>query len=745
MRTNYRGQVRAAAEALHIEVSNDLSWRGHPIDRVAQASPETSKEELTARVTGVLYRAFYVYGEPVDVSRITEQPLTLSGSAQFVQRLVAANTGRGYWRHDATVTSRDGNEVVIDHGGAGFRVPAGSVAHKMSDTGVIVEIPGVLPMSSPGFVSFVGDCGPPRPIDGRLARLYWNVTSAGAPILIAAVTDALNIAAIPFQLKVHANDQPWTARADAAVLYLDRRDVAVGWSVVRAIHQRLRPLMRAGTPALTRRLAQGLALADDPGNTLSFGVHRCSLVAEGFVEAHLHGCASPDEQVDAVADIFAATGHSIDAPYLHQDAPEIELDDTPRLDSIPISVTCAPTRNWMGAAGRLADMIARQALWHERRCTWLERSQINPGVGGWQPMGSDLYGGLAGIGLMFAQLWSQTRDPGHRRHAYGALRQVLVRLPEEGGSPGLYTGSTGAGLGITLAGLALEDSELLAAGTRAALQGAQRLLDDGHPSAFDLLNGLAGAVVVLLRLHHTGAANALEMATALGMRLVEGGTRTEQGMCWMDKERAESVALVGMAHGAAGCVWALAELASVTGDDRFRDAAERGCRYERSWFDPQLNNWADLRDSSVGSPGLAARWDRFSWCYGAPGIALSRIRMAHLTGSLVAADEATAAVSATRAAATSFPRLCHDASLCDGAAGLAEVLTLTPAELSRADDVATAHSLVGAALAAYQTEGPWPGGCGLMVGAAGVVYAALRMTFPEVPSPFMVPPASDSW
>ncbi len=51
--------------------------------------------------------------------------------------------------------------------------------------------------------------------------------------------------------------------------------------IVADAHRRIEPWLRPASPALTKPLAPGLALAEDPGaGTESFGMNRCRLLAE---------------------------------------------------------------------------------------------------------------------------------------------------------------------------------------------------------------------------------------------------------------------------------------------------------------------------------------------------------------------------------------------------------------------------------------------------------------------------------
>ena len=83
-----------------------------------------------------------------------------------------------------------------------------------------------------------------------------------------------------------------------------------------------------GIPALTRRIAEGVAFAEDPGGGQSFGADRCRLVAEALVTAHEEGKTSVEARVGRVRERLRAAGTSLEAPYLGPDSPG-DLDLTP--------------------------------------------------------------------------------------------------------------------------------------------------------------------------------------------------------------------------------------------------------------------------------------------------------------------------------------------------------------------------------------------------------------------------------
>jgi len=169
-----------------------------------------------------------------------------------------------------------------------------------------------------------------------VARVYWNVGRAGAGLLMRAVTSELNAARAPFHLKV-VDDPLGFARADSAVLYVERAAWETAAPAIERAHAQVAPYLRAPVPPIAKRLARGVAAADDPpeaaesreGPTESFGTSRCRLVAEGVWDAQ------GGDAVSAVRARFARAGISLDAPYLNAGSHDIfslRLADAPLPD-----------------------------------------------------------------------------------------------------------------------------------------------------------------------------------------------------------------------------------------------------------------------------------------------------------------------------------------------------------------------------------------------------------------------------
>lgn len=397
-------------------------------------------------------------------------------------------------------------------------------------------------------------------------------------------------------------------------------------------------------------------------------------------------------------------------------------------------------QRFLDTAYDIGAMLCRDALWWQDRCTWLQ-DDVSRVQQGWhlvrKTCSPDLYDGTAGIALFLARLAACTEDPIIARVARGAARQTAARALSTGNAPapGLYAGGMGSAYALVQAGECLRDEGLMAAG----IDIAERVVaSDGTGWGADIIGGSAGAIIVALHLQpFARGRNLNEWARAQGEHLLSCAQEIPQGLNWVAD--ANSPALTGIAHGAAGIAWALGELAVAVNEDRFRAAAMRAIHFEDSCFDPARGNWADCL------PTEASSLYRMAWCYGAPGIALTRLRLWHLFGDPKLRADAAIAVSTTmRDVQASLERAESNYSLCHGLAGNADILIDAYRALGDEEIQKVAGTVGVAGIEHYATPGiPWPSGIGpdgaatpgLMLGLAGIGHFYLRLYDPDtVPS-----------
>jgi hypothetical protein len=320
----YEARLREALRVLEVHSPTEFSWRGERSQRLsrkvsAALAPETARAFLISNIQETLYADFYMRGG-VRPGRDKTSNVDLPGRTEFVERLSAANTGRGYlvdkwvvrrYEPDAMVVHRNGLDLWVKPEEC---VPTNGHEDNTEET-VALWFPKEHLTFSPGFYVALSDATSPERQTDKILRLYWNLREGGAEPFIRATTTILNQVGVDFKAKVLRNPGMFT-RCDAGVLYLPRSDYFHHRQLIANIHTRIAPSLRRRLPVFTKPLAHGLALAEDTGTGRSFGMDRCRLIAKGAVRAHEHTARSLHDRVSAVADCFVEAGLDFDRPYL---------------------------------------------------------------------------------------------------------------------------------------------------------------------------------------------------------------------------------------------------------------------------------------------------------------------------------------------------------------------------------------------------------------------------------------------
>lgn len=117
---------------------------------------------------------------------------------------------------------------------------------------------------------------PPHP----LRRVYWSVAWDRVGDVLRRLVPVLDATGRPWSLKCPTQAAEF-ARVDSLVVYVAQLDWPAFEPPVRALALRLAPDLRDAVPPLTDPIARGVALADSPGRTQSFGQSRCVALAQG--------------------------------------------------------------------------------------------------------------------------------------------------------------------------------------------------------------------------------------------------------------------------------------------------------------------------------------------------------------------------------------------------------------------------------------------------------------------------------
>jgi lantibiotic biosynthesis protein len=771
-------------DAVEIRSPTQFTFRG----AVRDIGVQTDRDNLQAApgvvpLVSVLELDLYwkLYTKPTDPDAVPiADPMA---RRQLMAALSAANTGQGTWEPGWTI------EHVDEHGHVSVR--KNGIIFWVPEAGLRVRQGGLKPGQScrvkvgkesrywmPGYYVAIGD-GVPDEDDATetvepLVRYYWHLTQEAAVPLMAAATSLLNAAGVPFRLKVLADPGAYR-RADAGVLYLNRADERRVGDIIVRIHQCIAAGLRPEVPMLTKQIALGLGLAEDPGGPLSFGQHRCKLAATAMWRSYVNGELERDRRAETLAAVFSEAGLQPMRPYLEPGADDhyalpatSEASDcSDALTSVMLSPLEMQSSSQasdgaiplLEGAIRIGEKLCDDAVWDVMGClcNWMGRPTSRDDGPEAEAtlissaLGPDLYAGSAGVALFLAQLYHETGDVRFRRTAEGAIARSIRQLRRQPTASRQSAVSFYCGhLGVAFASgriAALTADEQLDLEVEWML--AEVFKAVSAPHNLDLIEGNAGAIPALLLLaRRPELARCRDLAIALGEELCRKAVRRDSFWTW---ERhavdpaTDNPPLTGFAHGAAGIGLAFYELYVATGKPQFLEFARGAFDYEDALFDAARGNWPDLR-----APSQPPRFT-VAWCNGAPGIALARLRAAALDPARAEAylGKARVAIETTLAAIdTSLEERHCDTSLCHGLAGLGEVVLIAGQMLDdsgyRERSLAVAQTL----LRRHTEPADWESGASLggpnpslMLGLAGVGYWLLRQHDPvRVPSILLLTP-----
>lgn len=408
---------------------------------------------------------------------------------------------------------------------------------------------------------------------------------------------------------------------------------------------------------------------------------------------------------------------------------------------------------FLDIAFNIGTHLAKTAIWNENACNWTGSTIM--GIDGISQLaeaalGADLYNGVAGIAL-FLQLLNEKRpDVIIEETLTGCMNQLM-----KGGAAklnsryGYFDGEAGIANTLILVGKRTQRPDWEAAGWSRLLQVCTL---QPEKAEIDVITGVAGAIPMLIPLFHMR--NDKELLNAIikcADVLLDTAIKSPQYWSW--KAISAQPALTGYSHGCAGIALALLETYTLTRDAKYLTAAVMGFNFERATYNSQVNNWPDLRvlNNSFGAVQSNENIYGESWCHGAPGIALSRLRAWQLTNDPIYKQEAEIALSTTHLNlyhSLINPENRANFSLCHGVAGNADIL-LEGAKVLNYPHLYNAAADVGKyGVERYHDNGiNWPGGVhdpnnpnadtttpGLMLGYAGTGYFYLRLAYPEINS-----------
>ena len=377
-----------------------------------------------------------------------------------------------------------------------------------------------------------------------------------------------------------------------------------------------------------------------------------------------------------------------------------------------------------------------------------------------------LYRGTGGIALFLLELFQTTREQRYLDYGIDGIRWTEEFCAEtKSDSYSFYTGRMGVAFVLSRAYQILHDRSFLTTALDIAGQSRSFILSSDVKD--DFIGGAAGTLVVLTLLHHvTQEDYLLELMNLCVERLLSNAQIAKRGIYW-NRSHDFNYGLCGLGHGAAEVSYSLLEIGRYINNRALIYAGEQGLYYETSRFNRAIQNWPDLRNEIFSKESFESHAkafqegrtdfftrgrDNISWCNGASGIGLSRIRAHEITGDATYLADVRRSLRKTIATLDRLEDL-HTYTLCHGGAGYAELFINAAQHVQDQALFAKAFDLMEKALADRQRKGLFPSGLlgsgpsvedkGLFLGTSGIGYTMLRLCDDQRVPSILMPHLSD--
>ncbi|ABO67414.1 type 2 lanthipeptide synthetase LanM family protein [Geobacillus thermodenitrificans] len=381
--------------------------------------------------------------------------------------------------------------------------------------------------------------------------------------------------------------------------------------------------------------------------------------------------------------------------------------------------------SFLEVSEKIADNIKENAIFgKENDVTWLGLNLTIEDKWTFKPLDFDLYDGVLGIGLFYANLYNLNKRKEYKILAEKTVQTALNYLeyyPAKLPLSAFY----GYGAYAYVLGnfsIIFNNSEYLTYVKKVLNKAANTIEDD---QLLDFLGGAAGLIIVCIHLYKkTGEQYLLDIANKCGELLLRKKEKQAMGIGWRPNQ--VNKPLAGLAHGSSGFTWALMALYKFTKNYNYKETFLQSFEYEKSLFNKKEENWLVLSDDGD-------YYGNSMWCHGAAGIGMSRIMMSEYYNSHDLKNDIEIAIRQTLKSGFGGTHC-----LCHGDLGNLDLFLLASSKFKNEEMKETALK-IGEYIASDITYGNLkygtPSGTknlGLMLGQAGIGYGFLRLAYPEI-------------
>jgi hypothetical protein len=339
--------LMAVLEAIQIESNDSFRFFSSPPisvkdETISREDPFFHEDPFLYALRKRIYMHFHAgipYLPPsAEAPSATQPPSTHREEADFRESLSRAHGTRGRFDDGWIVRTVFADQSLAAEKDARVRVwrPGQYIfdgAPSIAKTGNTVRIwinresftlqPGFFHVFGTNFADEVDEMG--------CARFYLNLTATGAAAATGLLTSQFEARSLPFHFKCFSHPESYI-RCDSGVLYIPLRFAHFAAMLLTGIYPQLRPHLGDHSPMLAKKLASGIAVAEEPDTGDSFGAHRALAIAKGLVAAHAAQQTKPLQRLHCILRSFEESNVDPSRPHLnlhHSDAfslDTLELD-----------------------------------------------------------------------------------------------------------------------------------------------------------------------------------------------------------------------------------------------------------------------------------------------------------------------------------------------------------------------------------------------------------------------------------
>ena len=341
-----------------------------------------------------------------------------------------------------------------------------------------------------------------------------------------------------------------------------------------------------------------------------------------------------------------------------------------------------------------------------------------------------IYSGGGGIAVYLAAYGVTHGSSRHVELALTLVMRIADLLLDEHRRPmqlgGAFVGFMSGIHTLSIVGEILNNQHILDLAYEASLKLNQQLVM--QDSSFDVISGSAGSMLVIRRLlRHFQCAELKDKMSWMADHLINRHHDSYLGgAIWPNVSISGTF---GFAHGNSGIALALASAFQITKSDRYRTIITEALKFESSFFDPDAADWKDNRAKS-NDKSFAG-----TWCYGSPGVALSRLGILSILGL------ESAGLDLDYALAACLKYSLKSEHACCGNAGIADLFMVVSKYFKDDRWVVQAMNRLTGAVSSLPLELTVGHGIteaanilGFMQGISGYGYSLLRIINPNLPS-----------